>query len=77
MLSRGGGKKPGQRHLRHFQTTTYFGDASKNWMINFRVRNLDAMAAQLRAAGISVEIDQERCPNGRFAPFERPGKESD
>src|SRR5437588_12295253 len=47
------------------ETTTYFGDASKNWMINFRVRNLDAMAAQLRAAGISVEIDQERCPNGR------------
>jgi len=59
------------------ETTTYFGDASKNWMINFRVRNLDAMGAQLRAAGISVEIDQERCPNGRFAPFERPGKESD
>jgi glyoxylase I family protein len=46
-------------------------------MINFRVRNLDAMAAQLRAAGISVEIDQERHPNGRFAPFERPGRESD
>ena len=31
------------------ETTTYFGDAGKIWMINFRVRNLDAMTAQLRA----------------------------
>ena len=30
------------------ETTTYFGDAGKIWMINFRVRNLDAMTAQLR-----------------------------
>ena len=60
-----------------FPETTYFGDAGKIWMINFRVRNLDAMTAQLRAGGISVEIDQERYPNGRFAYFERPGRESD
>jgi len=40
-----------------FPETTYFGDAGKMWMINFRVGNLDAMAAQLRSAGISVEID--------------------
>ena len=26
-----------------------------------------AMVAQLRAAGISVEVDQQRYPNGRFA----------
>ena len=48
-------------------TTTYFGDAGKNWMINFRVRDLDAMATQLRAKGISVEIDQQDYPNGKFA----------
>ena len=41
-------------------------------MINFRVRNLDEMAAQLRAAGISVEIDRERYPNGRFAHLSDP-----
>jgi glyoxylase I family protein len=49
------------------ETTAYFGDANKVWMINFRVRNLDAMVAQLRAAGISVEVDQQHYPNGRFA----------
>jgi len=36
-------------------------------MVNFRVRNLDVMTAQLRAAGIVVEIDPEEYPNGRFA----------
>jgi hypothetical protein len=49
------------------ETTAYFGDAGKVWMINFRVRNLDAMVAQLRAAGISVVLDQQHYPNGRFA----------
>jgi len=36
-------------------------------MINFRVGDLDLMVAQLRAAGISVEVDGARLPNGRFA----------
>ncbi len=38
------------------ETSGYFGDAQKVWMLNFRVRNLDKMAGQLRAAGIEVEI---------------------
>ncbi len=54
------------------ETTAYFGDAGKVWMVNFRVRNLDAMVAQLRAAGISVELDQQRYPNGRFARLHDP-----
>jgi predicted enzyme related to lactoylglutathione lyase len=49
------------------QDTKYFGDMSRQWMINFRVRDLDKMAAQLRAAGAKVEIDPETYPNGRFA----------
>lgn len=49
------------------ETTEYFGDASKVWMVNFRVGNLDALVAQLRAAGISVEVDSQHYPNGRFA----------
>jgi glyoxylase I family protein len=53
-------------------TTAYFGDQKQTWMINFRVRNLDAMIAQLRAAGIAVEIDQETYPNGRFARLNDP-----
>src|SRR2546430_17586785 len=50
----------------------YFGDAGKNWMINFRVTDLDAIVQQLRAAGIEVVVDQENYPNGRFAPVRDP-----
>lgn len=49
------------------QDTSYFGDSKQMWMVNFRVRDLDAMAAQLKAAGAAVEIDKETYPNGRFA----------
>ncbi len=49
------------------EDTQYFGDPGKQWMVNFRVANLDLMTAQLRAAGVSVEIDPAPYPNGRFA----------
>jgi catechol 2,3-dioxygenase-like lactoylglutathione lyase family enzyme len=54
------------------QTTKMFGDPAQQWMINFRVRDLDKMAAQLRAAGVAVEIDPETYPNGRFASLHDP-----
>jgi predicted enzyme related to lactoylglutathione lyase len=41
-------------------------------MINFRVRSLDAMVAQLRAADIEVKVDPETYPNGRFARLHDP-----
>jgi len=53
------------------ETTTYF-DNTKRWMVNFRVRNMDRMAAQLRAAGIAVEVDPKVYPNGRFAHLSDP-----
>lgn len=37
--------------------TTYFGPERAQYMINYRVRNLDAMLAQLRAAGATVDDD--------------------
>jgi glyoxylase I family protein len=52
--------------------TKYFGDPAKQWMINFRVHDLEALAAQLRAAGIAIEIDPEKYPNGRFARIHDP-----
>jgi catechol 2,3-dioxygenase-like lactoylglutathione lyase family enzyme len=54
------------------ETSDYFGDAHKVWMVNFRVRDLDRMAAQLRAAGIEVKIDPQSYPNGRFARVHDP-----
>ena len=54
------------------EATDYFGDAKQAWMVNFRVRNLDAMAAQLRRAGIAIEVDSQQYPNGRFARLHDP-----
>jgi glyoxylase I family protein len=54
------------------ETSSYFGDPQKVWMLNFRVRDLDKMAAQLRAAGIEIKIDPESYPNGRFARLHDP-----
>src|SRR5438034_6034365 len=54
------------------ETTDYFGNANQAWMVNFRVRNLDTVAAQLRAAGIAVKIDEQAYPNGRFARLHDP-----
>jgi predicted enzyme related to lactoylglutathione lyase len=46
--------------------TKYFGPSPAPFMVNYRVRNLDAMLAQLRAAGISVEDKVEDYDFGRF-----------
>jgi glyoxylase I family protein len=53
------------------QDTDYFS-ADKQWMINFRVRNLDALVEQLRSAKIDVSVDPETYPNGRFARLHDP-----
>ena len=50
----------------------YFGDAQKNWMLNFRVRDLNAIVAQLGKANIPVKIVPEVYPNGRFARLHDP-----
>lgn len=44
-----------------------FGRPEQAWMLNLRVRDLDAMVAQLRAAGVEVTPDPQAYPNGRFA----------
>jgi glyoxylase I family protein len=56
------------------QDSDYFGPDSqtKMWMVNFRVRNLDKMAAQLQSKGIAVKIDPMAYPNGRFARLYDP-----
>jgi catechol 2,3-dioxygenase-like lactoylglutathione lyase family enzyme len=54
------------------QDSEMIGPPEHTWMINFRVDDLDAMAAQLRDAGETVEIDPQRYPNGRFAELRDP-----
>ncbi len=53
--------------------TDYFGRASQQWMINFRVADLDAMIAQLEAAGIAVTTNPDWDSFvGRFARIHDP-----
>lgn len=50
----------------------HFRSPRQQWSVNFRVRDLDAMIAQLRAAGIDVDEHVESYPNGRFAELVDP-----
>ncbi len=54
------------------QTSDYFGNPDKVWMINFRVDNLTAMVEQLQKSGIEVKVDPQSYPNGRFARLNDP-----
>jgi predicted enzyme related to lactoylglutathione lyase len=51
--------------------TDYF-EAPQAFMLNFRVRNMDAMVAQLQKADIDVKVDPKTYPNGRFAWLHDP-----
>ena len=44
----------------------YFGRPEQQTMVNFRVADLDAMLAQLRAAGVEVIYDLQDSEFGRF-----------
>jgi glyoxylase I family protein len=44
------------------EDSKYFGNPAKQWMINFRVSNLEAMVLQLKSAGIAVDVDPEHYP---------------
>ena len=46
--------------------TKYFEPSTAPFMVNFRVRDLDAMLAQLRAAGVRVDDKIDESEYGRF-----------
>jgi len=48
------------------QDTDYFGGRDQQVMVNYRVRDLDAMLAQLRAAGVAVDEQVAESEAGRF-----------
>ncbi len=55
-----------------FPKDTKFGKNDQGWMLDFRVDDLDAMVAQLRASGEVVRVDLKVYPNGRFARLHDP-----
>ena len=52
--------------------TTYFAPSEASFMINFRVRNLEAMLAQVAAAGAKVFEQRESSEFGDFGWFLDP-----
>lgn len=49
------------------EDTDYFGRREQGWMLNLRVADLDAMLAQLRAAGVAVDDEIQTLDGiGRF-----------
>jgi predicted enzyme related to lactoylglutathione lyase len=48
------------------QDTEYFGSSGQQSMVNYRVRDLDAMLEQLRASGVEVDDNRHEDENGRF-----------
>ena len=55
------------------EATDYFGRPEQQWMINFRVDDLDGMMAKLKAAGIAVETRSEWDSEvGRFCRIHDP-----
>ncbi len=52
--------------------TDYFGDPARQFMLNFRVRDLDAMVAQIETSGTKVKVDPQPYPYGRFARLSDP-----
>jgi len=52
--------------------TAYFGDGGAPYMVNYRVRDLDAMLAQLRHAGVWIDEKRDESEFGRFAWIRDP-----
>ena len=48
------------------KTTKYFDPTRAEFMVNYRVNNLDAMLRQLREAGVKVDEKTSGDDNGRF-----------
>ncbi len=63
-----GVREPGRRLFATFESETdYFGSRTQRTMLNFRVRDLDAMLAQLRSKQADVaEETQDMEGVGRF-----------
>jgi predicted enzyme related to lactoylglutathione lyase len=48
------------------EKTTYFEPSTKDFMINYRVANLDALLIQLREAGVTITDKVETVEYGKF-----------
>ncbi len=49
------------------EDTPYFGPGPQRAMVNYRVDDLDALIAQLTAAGVTIDPHRDDASYGRFA----------
>ena len=49
------------------EDTKYFGPGKQTAMVNYRVDDLDALIAQLTAAGVTIDPHRDDASYGRFA----------
>jgi predicted enzyme related to lactoylglutathione lyase len=63
-----GPESMGMTLFAHFPgNSSYFGEGPQQVMMNFRVDDLDALLAQLGAAGVRIDPKREDYSYGRFA----------
>lgn len=68
VLTFDGPASAGRTVFAHFPLdTAYFGPGAQPAMLNFRVDDLDALLAQLAAAGVRIDPQREEYDYGRFA----------
>jgi catechol 2,3-dioxygenase-like lactoylglutathione lyase family enzyme len=56
----------------HETSSDYFGPSTRDFMLNFRVDDLDGVLAMLRERGVEVVKIFDPEPNGRFAHVRGP-----
>jgi predicted enzyme related to lactoylglutathione lyase len=49
------------------EDTDYFGNPRQQFMVNYIVESLDALLAQLKAAGVKIDDHREESEFGKFA----------
>ena len=49
------------------EASTYFDPSASNFMINYRVADLDALLESLRAEGVPIDEKREQSEYGKFA----------
>jgi predicted enzyme related to lactoylglutathione lyase len=54
------------------QNTDYFGSGDVQFMINYRVENLNAVLEALKKEGVEILRDTQDTPYGRFAGIKDP-----
>jgi lactoylglutathione lyase len=52
--------------------TSYFGEQSQQWMLNFRVDDLAAMVENLKKHDVNILNEPEEYPYGKFLHIEDP-----